>query len=346
MNPSPDLQRPYPSLPLEIIFNVLDQLVDETNRQPAFNSSITVTKTLRALALVSRRIYPVASRYLYTHCLSFRDSVSFACFRRTLGLDLGNHPQALACGQSGRNDRLWYDAEIPKYITSVCIAPQENPKSSQSAPMVLLTQIIDTCNTIGHTLKTLFLDPPKPTYESFSEFDHLRSYGRENNIFLQMPNLEALVASYEVLHYFPIPPPKLKRLALIADVFDDVVMPFCFATSTLETLVVLRPEGLTAADIDCLFSAYHGKSLDTILVDVNSNHRTPTATRNWNDQDKVRIWEVDVPTSFYGDDENETLCRNWIWSHAFKGTLWSQDRRRMASWSEIQRRLAGPVHHF
>jgi hypothetical protein len=24
--------------------------------------------------------------------------------------------------------------------------------------------------------------------------------------------------------------------------------------------------------------------------------------------------------------------------------LWSQDKRRMASWEEIERRLAGPVH--
>jgi hypothetical protein len=125
-----------------------------------------------------------------------------------------------------------------------------------------------------------------------------------------------------------------------------VAMSFFFAVSSLQTLVVLRPLELNAADINNLFSAYKGQKLDIVLVDVNSNHRTPKDTRSWNNDDKVRIWEADVPTSFYGDDDDLTLCENWVWTQAVKGTIWSQNNRRMASWSEIQRRLAGPVHHI
>jgi hypothetical protein len=121
-------------------------------------------------------------------------------------------------------------------------------------------------------------------------------------------------------------------------------MDFCFSTSSLQTLVFLRPPELLPSDIDLIFSSYKGESLDVMLVDVNSNHRTPIGTRSWAGDDAVRIWEVDVPTSFYGDEDELVLCDDYIWSHGVQGSLWCQSKRRMASWEEIQRRLAGPVH--
>ncbi|KAF3001898.1 hypothetical protein E8E13_006132 [Curvularia kusanoi] len=175
---------------------------------------------------------------------------------------------------------------------------------------------------------------------------NLRLLQERKRMFLDMPNLEELVASYEVLDYFYIPPPNLKRLAITIQGIHEIAMQFCFSVSTLESLVVLRPKELTARHIDDLFSAYKGKSLDVVFVDVNSNHRTPVNTRDWTEGDTVRVWEADVPTSFYGDEVDLILCDSWVWSHAVQGTLFSRDNRRMASWAEIQRRLAGPVHHI
>jgi hypothetical protein len=219
-----------------------------------------------------------------------------------------------------------------------------NPEFERPTPMVRLPQIIDLCNIIGSTLRRLVLDM-QPVYSPPSEIESVRLSQKDKNIFLQMPNLEELVASYDVPDYFRLPPPNLKRLAITIQDLHAVAMTFCFSVSSLQTLVILRPVELSAADINSLFSTYKGQSLDVILVDVNSNHRTPKGTRDWIAGDTVRIWEADVPTSFYGDDNDLILCDNWIWTHAVKGTLWTQDNRRMASWSEIQRRLAGPVHH-
>ncbi|KAF2627816.1 hypothetical protein BU25DRAFT_431147 [Macroventuria anomochaeta] len=338
-------------LPLEVILNVLDQLVGTPHgRQPIFDPLSLVTKTLRALTLTSHSIYPVASRYLYRHCLYVSDCVSYAYLRRTLGLELGgNHPQSLAYGQAGRNDELWNDAKVLQYITAAFISPMktlnEDSKYNRATPMVRLPQIMDLCSIIGPMLKRLVLDM-QPVYSPPSEVENARFSQRDSNIFLGMPNLEELVASYDVPDYFHLPPPNLKRLAITIQDLHDVAMRFCFSISTLQTLVLLRPVELSAADVNGLFSAYKGQSLDVILVDVNSNHRTPKDTRDWTDGDTVKIWEADVPTSFYGDDDDLILCDNWIWTHAVKGTLWAQDNRRMASWSEIQRRLTGPVHHI
>lgn len=225
---------------------------------------------------------------------------------------------------------------------SILSADLDNDRSVYA---VGLPQIVDLFNIIGATLKRLILNA-QPIHFSLSEIENARFLHRAMNIFPGMPHLEELVASYDVPDYFGLPPPNLKKLAITTQDLHDVAMRFCFSVSTLQILVILRPVELSAADINNLFTAYKGQSLDIVLVDVNSNHRTPKDTRSWNESDTVRIWEVDVPTSFYGDDDDLILCDNWVWTHAVKGTLWTQEKRRMASWSEIQRRLAGPVHQI
>jgi hypothetical protein len=93
-----------------------------------------------------------------------------------------------------------------------------------------------------------------------------------------------------------------------------------------------------------LFAVHTSRNLDIVLVDVNSNHGTPTRARDWGEDDAVRIWEVDVPVSFYGDDSELVVCDDWIWTHAVRGSLWGCEKRRMVAWRDIERRLAGPVH--
>lgn len=339
------MHREFSVLPLELFYNILDQLVGTRDGQHpiAYEPSSVTTKTLRALTQVSRDIYPIASRYLYSNCLYLDNCTNYARFRRTLGLNLGYHPQALKYGEAGRNDQLFTVADAPRYITSIFISPMHSMKDGKAMPMVRLPQIIDLCNTIGRSLKRLALDF-QTMYTPASEVALIKPHISENNIFYYMSNLEELIVSFDVADYFPFPPPNLKRLAITVQEMRDTPLDFCFLIPSLQMLVFLRPPELAAKDVDLFFDAYTGNSLDIVLVDVNSNHRTPTNTRSWNDDDKVRVWEADVATSFYGDDDDLILCDNWIWTHGVDGTLWTQDKRRMASWAEIKRRLAGPVH--
>jgi hypothetical protein len=339
------VQRGFSILPLELFLNILDQLVATRDGcQPiAYETSNAITKALQALTLVSRGTYLVASGYLYAHCLYLANCTNFARLRRTLGLQLRNHAQALKHGQKVRNEELFEGAEITRHITSAFLSPMKSEKDGKATTMVRLPQIIDLGKTIGPNLKRLALDL-QPVYAPGSEINAVKPFLGRNNIFLHMPCLEELVVSYDVVDYFPLPPPSLKKLAITVQEMGSAQLNFCFSISSLQTLVFLRPPELVSADIDRLFSFYKGKSLDVVLVDVNSNHRTPTGTRSWNGDDHVRIWELDVPTSFYGDEVELILCDNFIWTHGVKGTLWNVDKRRMESWERVVRRLAGPVH--
>ncbi|KAH6852854.1 hypothetical protein BKA58DRAFT_60767 [Alternaria rosae] len=344
-----DVQRGFASLPSELFLNILDQLVGTHNgQQPvAYAPSNTITKTLRALTLVSRNTYLIATQYLYSHCLYLDSCTTCARFRRTLGLNLGRHPQALNYGEAGRNEGLFAEAQALRHITSIFVSPTEVRRliEGNHTPLVRLPQIIDLCNMIGPSLKRLALDL-SAIYAPPSEVEQIRPHVTENRVFSHMMHLEELIVSYDVVNYFRHPPPNLKRLAITTQEMTDLEIAFCLKTPSLQTLVMMRPFNLAAKDIDTLFRSYDGRSLDVVLVDVNSNHRTPEKTRNWTGQDAVRIWEADVPISFYGDDDDIILCDAWIWNHGVGGTLWSQDRRRMASWEDVEKRLAGPVHTF
>ncbi|KAL6703146.1 hypothetical protein ACN47E_010139 [Coniothyrium glycines] len=333
-----------PRLPPELLYHVLDQLVSTNDgREPvAFEPSNDITKTLRALTIVSRSTYSIASKYLYSRCIYLHNLTNYARFRRTLELDLQYHPEALEPGQFARNDQLFAEANILQHISSLFVSPTRTNNDSKGATLVRLQQITDVCQTIGGNLKRLALDF-HPVHVPRKDYLLLNLNNRNSSIFVKMLKLEELIISYHVLHYFQYPPPNLKRLAVTAQELSEV-MDFMRPVSSLETLIFLRPTNLSSSNIDTIFSTYHGKQLDVVLVDVNSNHRTPKRTRSWATDDCVKIWEADVPTSFYGDEDDLVLCDNHIWTHGVSGDLWKNGWRRMASWAEIERRLAGPVH--
>jgi hypothetical protein len=153
-----------------------------------------------------------------------------------------------------------------------------------------------------------------------------------------MPRLEELVCSFDVPDYFSHPPPNLKRLAITMKDMLELHWDFCFSISTLETLYFLRPYELCAAEIDEMYRRYRGHHLDIVLVDVHVNHVTPQRTRNWEETDRVTIWEMDVPRSHYREDDM-ILCDGWIWLHGVQGTLWTQVKRRMTEWRVIEQNL-------
>jgi hypothetical protein len=329
----------FGSLPVELFLTVLDQLVSTRDGwlPIAYEPSHAVTKALRALTLVSRTAYLCASRYLYTNCLYLNDIARYSHFRRTLGLHLGNHPLALETCPAVRNEELFRN--IQQHVVSMFISPFRTDSCGRT-PRVRLPQVVDLCLTVGPTLKRLAIDF-NPVYVPASEQVLITPSSR--SIFLHMPHLEDLICSYDTLDYFRYPPPNLKRLAVTANDMDPCHLDFYFMVSSLETLFLLRPKTLEAKHINELFNRYNGMHIDIVFVDVNSNHFTPDYTRDWTSEDRVTIWEIDVATSFYGDEEDLVLCDSWIWTHGVKGDLWNQDKRRMRSWSEIEGSLAEPA---
>ncbi|KAF2705088.1 hypothetical protein K504DRAFT_388926 [Pleomassaria siparia CBS 279.74] len=334
------VQRAFFSLPIELFLQVLDQLVGTRDgRLPiAYAPSHSTTKALRALTLVSRHCYIVSSRYLYAHCLYLNTCTSYAQFRRTLSLELSSyHPQALQYGEAGRNERLFDKADIPRHITSLFLSPHKLQACGNETPMARLPQIIDLCGVVGPMLKRLAIDL-QPVYATISEV--LRMKPQTEGIFKTMSNLEELICSFDVVDYFPHPPPNLRRLAITSQgLRSDTLKHFCLGIESLESLFLLNYPDMEAADVDGLFENYQGRHLDVVLVDVNANHRTPKGTRTWTDEDKVSIWEVDAPKSYYGDEDDLTLCDGWFWMHSVWGTLFGIEKRRMECWSKVKERL-------
>lgn len=344
-NRSIDLPGTFSKLPVELFFSILDELVSTSDgRQPiAYAPSNVITKALRALTLVSRFAYLAASRYLYSRCLFIHNRTSYVRLQRTLGTDFENHSLAPSTRQRSRYERLFQQAAcIPRYTTSMYFSPTGGSKDEKNL-MVRLPEIIDLCKCIGANMRRLALDF-QYVISSPDEFHSTVSHHRENSIFLYMPRLEELIISFDVLDHFRFPPPHLKRLAITAQGLTEVQEDFYRSIPSLETLIFLRPMELKATDIDRWMDSCMGHVLDIVLVDVSVNHATPVGTRDWKDDDTVRIWQVDVPNSFYGDDDDLMLCNDWVWSQAINGRLWTADKHRMTPWKDIEKRLAGPIH--
>jgi hypothetical protein len=206
--------------------------------------------------------------------------------------------------------------------------------------MVRLPQIIDLCNVVGPTLKRLAIDL-QPIYAPASEVERVKPFWEGNSVFVNMPNLEELICSFDVTDYFPHPPPNLKSLAITAQGlgWGQKLTRFCMGIESLEQFFFLRDPDMEAVDIDYLFDNYKGGHLDVVLVDVNANHYTPKRSRIWEEDDKVHIWEVDVPKSYYGDEDDLIICDSWFWMQGVRGTLFGVEKRRMQCWSKVKKRL-------
>ncbi|USP76862.1 hypothetical protein yc1106_04136 [Curvularia clavata] len=332
-------------LPAELLLNVFDQLIQTHggHRPVPYPHSDIVTKTLRSLTLVSRGIYPIATKYLYSTHIWLSSTRTFSRFCTTL--QLNRQRQVLTDDVTVQQKRGFAQFDLSQYVASVYISPLETEEIAWD-PWDLgrrLPAIVDLCRNLSSTLKRLHLNlSPIVDFFTYTRRNELEEI--ERNMFPLMLCLEELMISSEVIYSFRLPPPNLRRLAVANDDFGELESAFCLSLQSLETLVLFRPLGFSANMIESLFDSYRGKSLDIILFENNFNHGTPQGTRDWTPKDTVRIWEADVPLSFYGDDDPSALCHQWMWDQGTAGTLWSQTQRRMMSWSEIQKRLAGPVH--
>ncbi len=336
----------FSTLPIELFLYVVDHLVESAtpHYQPvAFPPNHPTTKALLALTRVSRTIYPLASKYLYANCI-YIDEINFARFYRTLGTYLGQGPQDM---KSGRNQDLWNHVDVVRYIKQAFIwSGDEDSGNDLVAASTQLPHVMGYFDAIGSHLKRLVLILSCKHIDSMRNRASMKEIwgsgsnsSSSENTLGSLASLEELVVNFDITYLFSTPPKHLKRLCSTDHGVSDAASSSSFAISSLRTLIFLRPLDLKATDIESWFSTYAGQGLDIILVEVNTNHQTPTQTRSWKEDDEVRVWEIDVPTSFYGDDEDYVLCERWIWDHARDGSMWEAEKRRMRDWEEVKKRL-------
>lgn len=307
-------------LPPELWHQILDCLIQTPNGyQPAaFEPAHVVTRTLRALTFVCKLLHPVASKYLYSHCV-FVSRARFQKFRSCL-VDQARArlDRDLVTSNSSRDARDLSRLPVSghdnvAYITS-CIVDFDD-----------ILQIDLVLSTIGSNLKRLVLDMD-PAHMNSYEDDVYQKVRIRSGVLASMSSLHELVVTSAMATHFEKPPPNLKRLALAGSFIDLRFIQYYVSPESLEMLVMERE---AASYIVHHTFPETGHGVDLVLAAENTRHGPLDKQFALLLSKQVRPWEVDIPRSFYGDDDNQgRLYAEWLWMHAKQGTLWTQDKRR------------------
>jgi hypothetical protein len=329
----PDSASPLPKLPTELFIHILDQLTEADNgRRLAFELSDPVTRTLRALMLVSRNMYLIASKYLYSRCIYIQRCEKFHMLRRTLrhDLELERHPLTLITGAAARSDRLFSDAGTPKYITAISLSMYRRYEGDfaggRRKHFATPSHLINFFNAIGANLRKLSLNL-KITSEHYM--------GSDRSLFSNMTQLEELVVNSKLVHFYEIAPPKLRRLAITSGSRwpESPSVKFCLSSLLLEKLFIITPRDFGSSHMDVLYSEYKGTRLDVVFVVADYLIERRVHTRDWPPDDAMRIWLWDVQTVSYTENRID-VCDKSIWARSLDGTMWNQEYLRLASSSE------------
>ena len=120
--------------------------------------------------------------------------------------------------------------------------------------------------------------------------------------------------------------PKLRALALYNPDVGDASMtsfwPHLGKLEHLETLVLTRSDGTDSTDIKEEWRKCCGdkeRVVNVVLVNVEYDHRALMGKDMWKEDDKMVVREVNVPTSFYGDEDFIELCQAWVKRRMLRG---------------------------
>jgi hypothetical protein len=117
--------------------------------------------------------------------------------------------------------------------------------------------------------------------------------------------------------------PKLRTLALYnPGVSAAQFWPCLGRLGHLETLVLTRSDGLESVDMKGEWREHCGdkeRRLRVVLVNMECEHRVPMVREGWRKEDEVIVREANVPVSYYGDDDDRELCREWVKQRMLRG---------------------------
>jgi hypothetical protein len=313
-----------PRLPADLLLYIIDYLIATADFSPiAFPASHTITATLLSLTSTTRITHSIANRLLYTYCLYIDSPHRLQCLTNSLS----NLP-AIA------RPRILPPIPFLRYITSLYLAPFSNDTIDD---LPTARSLYDLLSLISPSLRRLVIDIPLRSL--YPREDHLNVRAILRSAFAKLTALEIFCSVRDELyldcHEPPLnddePPvwslwPKLRTLALFNPDVDDASVsqfwPYLGTLEHLQTLVLTRSDGLDSADIkqewrDCCGDNERG--LNVVIVNVESEHRVPMGKERWEEGDKLVVREVNVPISYYGDENNAELCQEWVKRRMLRG---------------------------
>lgn len=310
-------------LPNELILQVIEGLFPASTAQVAaiFPASSKITKTLLSFTRVSRATYEFSARLLRERCMHIDSSRRLSLVLLQIAAPpLETLPPAFSL----------------KCITSLYLSPFGRTLDDQPLALWVRELFCEVCNT----LKRLVVDLPLGSLSVYD--DHLNVRPTLTDGFSRLVNLEQLVflRSYPSL-IFKAPTatedcwslwPKLTHVALFNAPVDSSWLWYDIAKSRqLEQVVLARSLGLEGTNIKEMYrnvlepnETMELRSVKITMADVENDMAEITTTR-WAEYDRngsITVAKYYIPTSFYGDEDETTLCCDWVKAAAVNGSIW------------------------
>ena len=306
-----------PRLPPELILQIIEAVLP-SRPGAILSASHPATKTLLALTLVSRVTYEAASRLLRQRCVSLDSSPRLGTFLRCLPRLVPTLPPTLSL----------------RGITTLYLRPFGRTLDDQPLALWVRELFCEVCDS----LRRLVVDMPFATMDRWS--DHLSVRRTLRDGFARLARLEEFVCvrDYPTLSMADDETdvwrlwPELRRLVLFKVPVDNHWFWWDVATlPQLDTVVLPRPRNVAGVNVkdeyfhklardDPLLS----REIRLVLVDVEKEH-VPVVTTRWAEIDpagRMTVEVYDVPTAFYGDEDADDLCSDWVRQAARNGSLW------------------------
>ncbi|KAG9229408.1 hypothetical protein BJ875DRAFT_410922 [Amylocarpus encephaloides] len=302
-----------PNLPLELVLQIIDTLTPAHPIPIALPPSHPTTTTLISFTSTSRAIRPIAVRLLYRYCLYI--DCERPLWRLLVALGLGK--------DDDDGEDVLGSLSVKRLLQPLAFRPRRLfiTTEEEEDEHLWIKPIIDDMGTLlsylAPTLTHLVINLPLRTLGTRSQ--KLLRKSLEN-----LPNLELvcdLQGSYNISTGTLPPLPKLRHLALYSpDVCTDDFLSALERMPDLESLVIVRTYGLQEEDFERrwgrMMKARNDETdvsiskLLVIVVNVESDHRSgiPRAKiGKW-----MEIRRVNVPTSYYGDEDAGELSQKWV----------------------------------
>lgn len=320
-----------PQLPTEIIFQVIDNLVDFQPLRPvAIDARDVRTRTLCSLLTVSRTVYSVAKRHLWTSCMYIDSPHRLELLLRSL-----TEPP--------------FSVQLRPLVTNLYLSPYYgNIEHVETAK-----RILDLFTIVGPSLKRLVSNIPLRSLYPEEDMNLVRPVLRKAH--MQLVNLQEFTSVTDELFLVTKPDhwnnepelevwtlwPKLRKLALYNVLVSERWADCVKSMPHLETLALTRADGLAQFPLPQMFAQRDKSHALRILIinestfrfnnDVNMGHGE-TYTSSHGDEVAVpdtrdykgTVEIVNVPVTIYGGVENSMKhIQRRVRDAALEDTLWA-----------------------
>ena len=309
-----------PFLPPELILSIIEWLIPIDPVPIALPPSHPVTKTLLSLTRTSSIAYPAARRFLYTNCLWIDNAERLQLLYNSLTISTST------CNHARLSE------PIHVHITSLYLS---YPTIEDPSPATTLASLF---TLLAPSLRRLVVDIP---FRNFDLGDSFNTKSILRGAFSQLTAVEEFCSVRDELYLDLFHPenltterwrwsvwPKLKVLALYnKDVSADGFWKDVGKLAGLQTVAFTRADGLEEVNMKVEWKKGCGdekRKLEILLINVYSQHRDPVGREGWSDTDDAKVREINVPTSYYGDEDPIEICQEWVKRRVLRGETSAQ----------------------